>query len=43
MLIGNPIGWVPSQLTQNIGLIFIIPGLEETLRFNGIAYVTNDE
>ncbi|MGF9966431.1 pyridoxamine 5'-phosphate oxidase family protein [Bacillus rhizoplanae] len=26
-----------------IGLIFIIPGLEETLRINGTACVTNDE
>ncbi|NQX46073.1 pyridoxamine 5'-phosphate oxidase family protein [Paenibacillus tritici] len=27
----------------NIGLIFIIPGLEETLRINGQAYVIRDE
>lgn len=26
----------------NIGLIFLIPGLEETLRVNGRAYVTQD-
>ncbi|WP_028548271.1 pyridoxamine 5'-phosphate oxidase family protein [Paenibacillus sp. UNC451MF] len=26
----------------NIGLIFLIPGLEETLRVNGRAYVTRD-
>lgn len=27
----------------NVGLIFIIPGLEETLRINGQAYVIRDE
>lgn len=27
----------------NIGLIFLIPGLEETLRINGEAYIISDE
>ena len=27
----------------NIGMIFLIPGLKETLRINGKAFVTNDE
>lgn len=26
----------------HIGLIFLIPGLEETLRINGLAYITRD-
>lgn len=30
-------------VNPNIGLIFIIPGLEETLRINGQAYVIKDE
>ncbi|SFL34528.1 hypothetical protein SAMN03159341_105192 [Paenibacillus sp. 1_12] len=30
-------------LNPRIGLIFIIPGLEETLRINGKAYVIKDE
>ena len=39
------IGWIVSLIllkTGSVGLIFLLPGIDETLRINGSAYITTD-